>query len=166
MNGTTDRSRLQAGPDVTDFNVGGSLDGLVATGELQDPDTLAKATRTIRLLVADGLYKLHRWGNAGQLQTALGLVEKYTAGVPYFKPDEAGYNDARASLITARAALDVDQTSKPNYQFAKPERQYLFTQTSQSLNTIDRTEAHLYLRYNDFEVPESSDAPQEEQLQD
>lgn len=162
IRGTTDSNRVQAGPNVTDFNVGSNLDRYIGTGELQDPALLAKATKTIHLLVADGLYKLNAWGNASQLQTALDLVEKYTAGVPDFNPAEAGFHDARDSLTMARAALDVDQTTKPNYQYAKPERSYLFAQTTAGLRILDRTEAHMFLRYNDFELPDQTDAPQEE----
>ncbi len=154
MRGTTDPHRVQAGADVVDFNVGGELDGLVDTDELQDPAVLAKATKTIRLLVADGQYKLNKWGNANQLQTALGLVETYTEWVPDFDPKEAGFDEAKASLTMSLAALQVDQKSKPNYQYAKPERSYLFAQTAAGLKQLRQTEAHMLLRYQDFELPQ------------
>ncbi len=154
MRGTTEPERVQAGPDVVDFNVGGELDGLVDTGELQNPAVLAKATKTIRLLVADGQYKLNRWGSADQLRTALGLVETYAERVPGFNPKEAGFDGAKASLTMSLAALQVDQSSKPNYQFAKPERNYLFAQTADGLKKLRQTEAHMFLRYQDFELPQ------------
>lgn len=153
IKGTTETDRVQAGPDVVDFNVGSKLDDLVDTGELQDPAVLAKATKTIRLLVADGQYKLHKFGNAGQLKTALDLIETYTEWIPDFNPKEAGFDEAKASLTMALAALQVDESSKPNYQYAKPERSYLFAQTADGLKQLRRTEAHMLLRYQDFELP-------------
>lgn len=152
--GTTDPDRLQAGHDIVDFSAGSELDALVDTDELKDPAKLAKATNTIRLLVAQGQYKLHKWGNAGQLKTALELVETYAEWVPEFNPKEAGFDEAKGSLTMALAALQVDQSSKPNYQYAKPERNYLFGATSDGLKQLRRTEAHMFLRYNDFEVPQ------------
>jgi hypothetical protein len=153
MRGTTESDKVQAGPDVVDFNAGGELDGLIDTGELQDPAVLAKATKTIRLLVADGQYKLNKWGNASQLNTALELVETYTEWVPDFNPKEAGFDEAKASLTMGLAALQVDQSSKPNYQYAKPERSNLFAQTADGLKQLRRTEAHMFLHYQDFELP-------------
>jgi hypothetical protein len=162
MRGTTDLDRVQAGPDVVDFNVGSELDGLVDTGELQDPAVLAKATKTMRLLVADGQYKLNKWGNADQLKTALGLVETYTEWVPDFNPKEAGFDEAKAGLTMSLAALQVDQSSKPNYQYAKPERNYLFAQTADGLKQLRTTEAHMSLRYQDFELPQQPATDQPE----
>lgn len=156
IRGTTESDKMQAGPDVTDFEVGAELGDLVDTGELQDPATLAKATKTVRLLVADGQYKFHKWGNADQLKTALGLIETYTEGVPEFDPKEAGFDEAKANLTMSRAALQVDQNSKPNYKYAKPERSYLFTQTADGLKQLRTTEAHMFLRYQDIELPGST----------
>ncbi len=161
IRGTTDPDKVQAGPDVVDFTVGSELDGLVDTGELQDPAVLAKATKTIRLLVADGLYKLHKWGNADQLRTALELVGTYAEWVPDFNPKEAGFDEAKASLTMSLAALQLDQSSKPNYQYAKPERNYLFAQTADGLGQLRRTEAHMFLRYQDFDLPQpAAEQPQ------
>jgi hypothetical protein len=92
-------------------------------------------------------------GNASQLNTALELVETYTEWVPDFNPKEAGFDEAKASLTMGLAALQVDQSSKPNYQYAKPERSNLFAQTADGLKQLRRTEAHMFLHYQDFELP-------------
>lgn len=154
--GTTDPERLQTGRDTVDFNVGFELDALVDTEELQDPTVLAKATQTIRLLVAEGIYKLHKWGNSAQLKTALGLIETYAEYVPDFNPKEAGFAEAREDLTMSLAALQVDQSSKPNYKYAKPERSHLFGDLSAGLAQLRTTEAHMFLRYQDFELPSNT----------
>ncbi len=154
MRGTTEPGKLAHAPDTVDFSTGGELGSLIETDELDDPVVLAKATKAIRLLVVDGLYKVNRWGNADQLNTALRLIETYTEWVPDFNPNEAGLGEAKASLTMSLAAIQVDQDSKPNYQYAKPERAYLVAQTAGGLKQIRRTDAHMFLRYRDFELPE------------
>ncbi len=157
-NGTTDMTRMQAGPDVTDFDVGHELDELAGTPELSDPETLAKATRTIRLLVAHGQYKLNRWGQSDQLRTALDLMTTYTEWVPEFDPQEAGFDDAVHGLTMGLAALQVDNITKPNYPYAKPERSYLIREMSAGLSQLGTTEAHRFLRYNDLIFPAAGTA--------
>src|SRR6201999_2976112 len=39
------------------------------------PETLARAEKTIGLLVNQGIYKLAKWGNGSQLDTALSLLK-------------------------------------------------------------------------------------------
>ena len=104
--------------------------------------------------MAHGIYKLNRWGNADQLNTALGLLETYVEWVPDFNPKQAGFYEAKASITMSLAALQVDQSSKPNYEYAKPARNYLFAQTADSLGQLRATEAHLFLRFRDIELPQ------------
>lgn len=152
-NGTADPSRVRSGPDVTDMSVGGELEALVDSDEIHSPAVLAKATKTIRLLVANGRYKLHRWGNGNQLATALDLMETYAKRVPEFSLAAAGFGEADASLTMSLAALQVDQKSKPNYQFAKPERGYLLSQTNENLRRLARATAHDFIRRQPFDLP-------------
>lgn len=147
-------------PESTDFNAGNGLKDLIETGELNDPSLLDKATTAIRLLAVHGLYKLHKWGNADQLRTALVLMETYAEQVPDFNPKEAGFDELKASLTMALAALQVDQNSKPNYQAAKPERGYLAAQTAGGLKQLRHTEAHMFLRYRDFDLPQPTENQQ------
>ena len=162
IRGTTDPRRLVRAPDVTDFAAGHELDDLIDTGELQEPVVLAKATQTIQLLLAHGLYKLNKWGNANQLEVALKLAEAYAEWVPAFNPKEAGYDKAETSLISGLAALQVDEISKPNYEYAMPGRRYLFDKITNGLKTIHRVGAHVFLRDYDFSLSQQPTSEQPE----
>lgn len=152
MRDAAEPDRQQAGPDMTQFNVGGELEDLIDTDELQDPEVLAKATKTIRLLVENGQYKFNQWGNASQLNTALELIESYAEWVPDFNPKEAGFDEAKASLTMSLAALQADHIGKPNYRYAKPERTYLVNQAYDGLKKLRAAEAHMILRYRDLDI--------------
>ena len=150
MRGTTS----YAGADVVDASAGRNLDGLVETDQLQDPAVLAKATETIRLLVTTGQYKLHKWGDASQLETALELIETYTEWVAGFDLKKAGLDEARSSLTIALAALQLDNTTKPTYKYSMPERRYLFAKTTDGLRRLRRSEVHAFLWRQDFDLPQ------------
>ncbi len=156
MRGSTDPQSVTGEGDIVDFDAGASLEDLLEDEQLQDPEQLAKATQTIRLLVAHGTYKFIKWGNSGQLEQALKLMESYTERVPGFNPKEAGFDEAGADITMSLGALRADRASKPNYQHAKPERDHLLRATSGALERLRRTEAHVFLRSHDFELPPES----------
>jgi hypothetical protein len=133
------------------------LDALTYEGrvhELRDnPVALTKAERTIGLLINHGIYKLANWGNGSQLETALSLLRSYTEWIPEFDPDRAAAGDAAYALMEQRAAIQADQTTKPNYQYAKPERQPLNRVADEGLNVIAEVQAHYFLRTHDIVLP-------------
>lgn len=146
MNGLLNgKEHPRLGPDVPDLDVGNNLTVLMQGTELEDTAVLDRATSVIKMLLFTGLYKFHKWGNSSQLQTALTLIEQYAAQVPGFKAEDAGLEAAQRSLVNGLAALRLDQTSKPNYQYAKPERSGLKAKAQEGLRSLDRTTAHLYL---------------------
>jgi len=159
VRGSLDPDREMTGVDVANFNIGAELDAFVDSAASRDPATVAKATATIRLLVAQGAYKFHRWGRGDQLKTALELGATFTEWVPDFDPHKAGMPEVRDDLINSLAALQVDNQTKPNYRHAKPERNHLFSDLSNCLTILNRAEAHLFLRDNDISLPPVGQQP-------
>lgn len=127
--------------DATGFHVGRELAELA--GDLDDPDTLDKATKTVRLLALTGAYKLARWGNGNQLEDALAVADAFSEKVPGFDPFEAGSDEVRTTLTSIASAVEADQQTKPNYKFAKPERSSLVQSATQGLDALDRMQARM-----------------------
>lgn len=158
-NGPAGINSIEAGPDIVDFVAGFGMDELAGTPELEDPEVLAKATRTIRLLVAQGQYKLNQWGRSDQLRAALDLMTTYTEWVPGFDPHEAGFDEAVNGLTLSLAALQVDDNSKSNYRYAYQERGPLMAGMSSALQQLRVTEAHRFLQQNDIVLPPEASQP-------
>lgn len=131
---------------------------LIDTDTLEDPANLTKAELTIKALLLDGLQQFYanEYANSA-LQDAIKLLEVYTRDVPNFRPLKAGYEYVQLHAVAIAGALRADDTSKPNWEYAKPERRPIRKEIWESLHGLSAVKAHVFLRRNDFDLPDEAE---------
>jgi hypothetical protein len=114
---------IYAGQDIVDSCAGGKL--LDECLEVEDltPKESSEVLEATHLLCQYGLYKFARWGHGSQLLLATELAKEIALKGSI---DNLGVIDTVENMLLLQgAACELDNSSKPNYQYAKPERLYI-----------------------------------------
>ncbi len=119
-----------------------SLAELVITS----PEQMEKAEATVALQVQNGIYKFVRWGVATQLLGVLHDLDTLSDSHEGFDTTKAGLDNAVNLCISALAAINLDNQTKPNYPYAKPERAAQARHAQEALRIAAHTVARIDLR--------------------
>ncbi len=94
--------------------IGASFAGMAESEVLADPAMQRKAEETIDMLIRLGLYRLYRWQDPRQLETAVQLIEHFSERTPGFNPTAAGLELLRSNLRMSLSVLEADVQTKPH----------------------------------------------------
>lgn len=114
---------IYTGRDIVDWGTGDKL--LDECRQIEDltPKESSEAMEATHLLCQYGLYKFAKWGNGSQLLLATELAKEATLKGSFDDLDDL--ESVENMLLLLEAACELDNSSKPNYQYAKPERLYI-----------------------------------------
>lgn len=136
---------MYTGQDIADWRTGQKLlDECRAVEDLTTKES-SGAMEATHMLCQYGIYKFAKWGNDSQLLIATELAKEITLKGSFNNIEELEY--VENTLLLLEAACKLDDSSKPNYRYAKPERLHIRQTTHKALINLGAARMHVTTKH-------------------
>jgi hypothetical protein len=140
-------------PESIDRDPSGMLAGYIAErGAELSGNELGEVEDALYLLSLNAQYKFFQWQRSDQLQSVLDLQEQLLKVNDEFDPARSGFFELRNTLENARASIELDWNSKPNYKYAHPEYSLRFNNISTLLHKLHQIGVVKFFKEHDLEL--------------